>query len=321
VLCGESLFSLWFLKFFDFSNLCDLCALGGELSLGKEDEMVHLEDYGTYETTWCPGCGNQAILVSVKQALVASQLSPSQVLFVSGIGQAAKAPHYMNVNLFDGLHGRSLPVATGAKLANPKMTVIVESGDGCNYGEGGNHFLAAIRRNIDITLLVHNNQVYGLTKGQASPTSETGFVTKAQPSGVVSAPFNPVAVAVAMKAGFVARAFSGMGGQLAQLIQQAISHRGFSLIDILQPCVSFNKVNTFTWYKSRCQELPADYDPADWTAAMKKAEEWGETIPVGILYRNARPPFEEKFPALQQGSLVGRGLDRKLLGEVLAKYR
>jgi len=282
--------------------------------------MVHLEDYGTYETAWCPGCGNHSILKAVKQALVATQLPPAQILFVSGIGQAAKAPHYLRVNLFDGLHGRSLPAATGAKLANPNMTVIVESGDGCNYGEGGNHFLAAIRRNIDITLLVHNNQVYGLTKGQASPTSETGFVTKAQPTGVASSSFNPVAVAVAMKAGFVARAFSGMVDHLTQLIQQAIAHRGFSLIDILQPCVSFNKVNTFAWYKSRCRELPPEYDPADWTAAIQKAEEWGETIPVGIIYRNSRPPFEENFPVLRQGMLGGRDLDRKMLAEILAKY-
>ena len=283
--------------------------------------MVRLEDYGTYETAWCPGCGNHSILKAVKQALVASQLPPSQILFVSGIGQAAKTPHYLNVNLFDGLHGRSLPAATGAKMANPKMTVIVESGDGCNYGEGGNHFLAAIRRNIDVTLLVHNNQVYGLTKGQASPTSEKGFITKAQPSGVASSSFNPVAVAVAMKAGFVARAFSGMVDHLAQLIQQAIAHRGFSLIDILQPCVSFNKVNTFTWYKSRCRELPPDYDPTDWAAAIQKAEEWGETIPVGIIYRNSNPPFEEKFPVLHQGPLAGRDLDRKMLAEILAKYQ
>ena len=283
--------------------------------------MVHLEDYGTYETAWCPGCGNHSILKAVKQALTASQLPPSQILFVSGIGQAAKTPHYMNVNLFDGLHGRSLPVATGSKLANPKLTVIVESGDGCNYGEGGNHFLAAIRRNIDITLLVHNNQVYGLTKGQASPTSETGFVTKAQPSGVASTSFNPVAVAVAMKAGFVARAFSGLADHLSQLIQQAIAHRGFSLIDILQPCVSFNKVNTFSWYKSRCRELPPDYDPTNWMAAIQKAEEWGETIPVGIIYRNSKPSFEEYFPILKQGPLAGRHLDYKKLGELLAKYQ
>ena len=171
--------------------------------------MVTMDDYGQYETAWCPGCGNHAILEAVKGALVASNLKPSNILFVSGIGQAAKAPHYLNVNLFNGLHGRSLPVATGAKLANPDLVVVVESGDGCNYGEGGNHLLAAIRRNVDLALLVHNNQIYGLTKGQASPTSGEGFVTKAQPDGVMSYPFNPVAVATAMKASFVARGFSG----------------------------------------------------------------------------------------------------------------
>jgi 2-oxoglutarate ferredoxin oxidoreductase subunit beta len=283
--------------------------------------MVTLKDYGDYETTWCPGCGNFSILKAVKQALVACRLRPQDVIFVSGIGQAAKAPHYLNVNLFDGLHGRSLPVATGVKLANPKKTVIVESGDGCNYGEGGNHFLAALRRNIDVTLLVHNNQVYGLTKGQASPTSETGFVTKVQPEGVASSPFNPVAVAVALRGGFVARAFAGMVDHLALIIQEAISHRGFSLVDILQPCVSFNKVNTFSWYKSRCKELPPDYDPTNWESAMKTAEEWGDNIPVGILYWNNRPAFESHFPALKEGPLVGRGVDQGLLTKILESYR
>ncbi|NWF56100.1 MAG: 2-oxoacid:ferredoxin oxidoreductase subunit beta [Syntrophaceae bacterium] len=283
--------------------------------------MVTLKDYGDNETAWCPGCGNFSILKAVKQALVACRLRPRDVIFVSGIGQAAKAPHYLNVNLFDGLHGRSLPLATGVKLANPKKTVIVESGDGCNYGEGGNHFLAALRRNIDVTLLVHNNQVYGLTKGQASPTSEIGFVTKVQPEGVASSPFNAAAVAVALRAGFVARAFSGMVDHLALIIQEAIAHRGFSLVDILQPCVSFNKVNTFSWYKSRCKELPPDYDPTNWEAAMKKAEEWGETIPVGILYQKARPPFEPHFPALKEGPLVGKGVDRGLLAKILESYR
>ncbi|HXZ34617.1 MAG TPA: 2-oxoacid:ferredoxin oxidoreductase subunit beta [Thermodesulfobacteriota bacterium] len=283
--------------------------------------MVTLKDYGDYETTWCPGCGNFSVLKAVKQALVACRLRPQDVIFVSGIGQAAKAPHYLNVNLFDGLHGRSLPVATGAKLANPGKTVIVESGDGCNYGEGGNHFLAALRRNIDVTLLVHNNQVYGLTKGQASPTSETGFVTKVQPEGVASSPFNPVAVAIALRAGFVARGFAGMVDHLALIIQEAIAHRGFSLVDILQPCVSFNKMNTFSWYKSRCKELPPDYDPTNWEVAMKTAEEWGENIPVGILYWNNRPAFESHFPALKEGPLVGKGVDGALLAKILESYR
>ncbi|MDD3581675.1 MAG: 2-oxoacid:ferredoxin oxidoreductase subunit beta [Desulfobacca sp.] len=282
--------------------------------------MVSIEDYGTYETAWCPGCGNFNILKAVKQALVARRLEPHQVLFVSGIGQAAKAPHYLNTNLFNGLHGRSLPVATGARLANPNLTVIVESGDGCNYGEGGNHFLAALRRNIDITMLVHNNQIYGLTKGQASPTSDEGMVTKAQPQGVPSAAFNPIAVAVAMHGGMVARGFAGMVDHLADLIQQAIAHPGFALVDILQPCVSFNHVNTFAWYKKRCYELPSDYDPTNWEAAIKKAQEWGERIPVGVIYRNPRPRFEDHFPVLQHGRLGGQPVDREMLIKIMHKF-
>jgi 2-oxoglutarate ferredoxin oxidoreductase subunit beta len=282
--------------------------------------MVTIEDYGDHETAWCPGCGNFSILEAVKQALVANQLEPHEVLFVSGIGQAAKAPHYINTNLFNGLHGRSLPVATGSKLANPELTVIVESGDGCNYGEGGNHLLAAIRRNIDITLLVHNNQVYGLTKGQASPTSPEGFVTKAQPQGVASAPINPVAVAVAMKVGFVARGFSGEVDHLSELIQQGIKHRGLALIDTLQPCVSFNKVNTFAWYKKRCYTVSSTHDPTDWEAAIRVAYEWGDKIPIGIIYRNDRPSFEEHFPVLNQGPLVRRDVDRLLLRKIAEEF-
>jgi 2-oxoglutarate ferredoxin oxidoreductase subunit beta len=244
-------------------------------------------------------------------------LEPHQVLFVSGIGQAAKAPHYLNANVFNGLHGRSLPVATGAKLANPDLTVLVESGDGCNYGEGGNHLLAAIRRNIDVTLLVHNNQIYGLTKGQASPTTAEDFITKAQPEGVFSAPFNPIAVAVAMQAGFVARGFSGMVDHLSGLIQQGIAHQGFALIDILQPCVSFNKVNTFAWYKKRCYPLPEEYDPTDWENAMKQATEWGAKIPIGIIYRNKRPSFGEH---IDRGPLVRQKVDAKKLRKIMEGY-
>lgn len=282
--------------------------------------MVTLEEYGNFETAWCPGCGNFPILEAVKKALVGLGLKPREVLFVSGIGQAAKAPHYLRANVFNGLHGRSLPVATGAKLANPEMTVVVESGDGCNYGEGGNHFLAAIRRNINLTLLAHDNQVYALTKGQASPTTDEGQVTKVQPQGVPSAPFNPIAVAVALRAGFVARGFAGMTDPLTRLIQQAITHKGFSLVDILQPCVSFNKVNTFAWYKNRCYELPDEYEPSNWEKAMKTALEWGERIPVGVIYRNERPTFEDHFPVLRQGPLIGRGVDRVRLQEVMESY-
>jgi 2-oxoglutarate ferredoxin oxidoreductase subunit beta len=282
--------------------------------------MVALEDYGKYETAWCPGCGNFSILEAVKRGLVASGIEPHQVLFVSGIGQAAKTPHYLNANLFNGLHGRALPVATGAKLANQNLHVIVESGDGCNYGEGGNHFLAAIRRNIDLTMIAHDNQIYGLTKGQASPTTQEGFVTKAQPDGVPSSPFNPIAIAVAMRASFVARAFAGMIDHLAEIVKQALSHKGFALIDVLQPCVSFNKVNTFAWYKERCYTLPEEYDPTDWQTAIQVAMEWGDKIPLGIIYRNQRPAFETKFSVLKQGPLVGRRTDMKVLKEILDKF-
>lgn len=257
--------------------------------------MVKIEEYGDFETAWCPGCGNFSILKAVKMALVKCELRPHEVLFVSGIGQAAKAPHYLHCNLLNGLHGRALPAATGAKLSNPGLHVIVQSGDGCSYGEGGNHFIAAMRRNIDLTMLVHNNQVYGLTKGQASPTSEIGFKTKAQPDGVEAEPFNPVAVAVTMKAGFVARGFSGMIEHLSDLICQAIRHKGFSLVDILQPCVSFNKINTFAWYKKRFSPLPPDYDPLDFDKALKTAFLWGDSIPMGVLYKNDRPAFGSHF--------------------------
>ncbi len=282
--------------------------------------MFELSDYGDYVTAWCPGCGNHSILKSVKDALFKLQLPPYRVLFVSGIGQAAKAPHYLNANVFNGLHGRSLPVATGAKLSNPNLTVIVESGDGCHYGEGGNHFLAAIRRNVDITIIVHNNQVYGLTKGQASPTSSPGFVTKAQPQGVFNEPFNPVQIAVAMKAGFVARGFSGNEEHLSELIQQGIHHKGLALIDVLQPCVSFNKVNTFGWYKQRCYMLPENYDPTDRNQAMLVADEWGDRIPLGVIYRNDRPAFEQHFPFLESGPAAIRSVDMRALKEIVKSY-
>jgi 2-oxoglutarate ferredoxin oxidoreductase subunit beta len=282
--------------------------------------MVDINDYGEYKTAWCPGCGNFPLLKAVKTALVNRGLEPHQVLFVSGIGQAAKAPHYLRANVFNGLHGRAVPVATGAKLANPDLVVIAESGDGCVYGEGGNHFLSAIRRNIDITLLVHNNQVYGLTKGQASPTSDSGFITKAQPEGVLHFPFNPLAVAIALHAGFVARGYVGLEDHLVEILVEALSHRGFSLVDILQPCVSFNRVNTYQWYKDRCKPLPSSYDPTDWEAAIRLSQQWGDEIPVGVIYRNEKPPFEDHFSALRKGPLVGQELERVRLAKIMETY-
>ena len=280
--------------------------------------MVSVEDYGTFETAWCLGCGNFPLLKSVKAALAGLDLEPHQVLFVSGIGQAAKAPQYLNCNMFNGLHGRGLPPAQGAKLANPELTVIAESGDGCNYGEGGNHFLAAIRRNVDITLLAHDNQIYGLTKGQASPTTFQGMKTKAQPGGQPSAAFNPMAVAVAMRAGFVARGFVGEGEHLSELIQQAIQHPGFALVDIFQPCVSFNKVNTFGWYKERCRKIE-DHDPTDWEAAMRLAVEFGDSIPIGVIYRDERAAYGSETDRGDQ-PLARRRVDTDKLAEAMASF-
>jgi len=279
-----------------------------------------LDDYGTFETAWCPGCGNFGILTALKQALLTTGLAPQHVLFVSGIGQAAKTPQYLNVNYFNGLHGRALPVATGVRLANPTVKVIVESGDGCMYGEGGNHFLAAIRRNLNITVLVHNNQVYALTKGQASPTSQTGFTSKAQPQGVQSTAFNPVAVAIAMRASFVARSFSGLNEHLVGVLQRAIRHEGFALVDILQPCVSFNKVNTFAWYKDRCVPLPTAYDPHDWHQAMDTAQIWGDQIPVGVLFESEVPTYESRFPVCDKGARCTQPIDREALKRIMMAY-
>ncbi len=269
--------------------------------------MSKIADFDSKDPiAWCPGCGNFGILEAVKQALVDLKLEPYQVLMVSGIGQAAKLPHYLRCNTFNGLHGRVLPVATAAKIANHKLTVIGVSGDGDAYGEGGNHFLHALRRNIDITYLVHNNQIYGLTKGQASPTSDLGFITKTTPFGAFSPALNPLALAIINNVGFVGRGFAGDIKQLAQLINSAIRHKGFSLVDILQPCVTFNKVNTFKWYKYRVYNVNEDrkYDPYNQTMALQKSMEWGERIPIGIFYLGNRKSYIEQLPQIKEISLV-----------------
>lgn len=282
--------------------------------------MVTKDDfYCDFENKWCPGCGNFAILSAMKEAFAGMDIPPEQLLLVSGIGQAGKTPHFLKCNFFHGLHGRALPVATGAKLANHDLTIVVNSGDGDCYGEGGNHFLAAVRRNIDLTLLVHNNKVYGLTKGQASPTSDPGFATRLQPDGVIAAPFNPLTVALCLGAGFVARGFSGNPAHLSRLIQAGMRHRGFSLIDILQPCPSFNRINTHAWYKERVYELPED--PAsreNFEAALAHARQWGDRIPIGILYQRSGPSYTDHIKALRSGPLSGQAYDRKAVAEIFA---
>lgn len=247
------------------------------------------------EITWCPGCGNFAILSAIKTALSDLNKRPDEVLMVSGIGQAAKLPHYIRVNVFNGLHGRALPPAVAAKIVNPDLTVIVHSGDGDTYGEGGNHFIHNIRRNVDIAHFVHDNQIYALTKGQASPTTELGQVTGIQTKGNLDQPLNPLMLALATGASFVARGFTGHPEHLVTLMKAAILHPGYALVDILQPCVSFNKVNTQRWYADRVYELPEEYGSANLSSALEKAVEWGEKIPIGVFYRVEKPTFSERL--------------------------
>jgi 2-oxoglutarate/2-oxoacid ferredoxin oxidoreductase subunit beta len=251
--------------------------------------------------SWCPGCGNFGILNILKQALAELEIKPEDLVMVSGIGQAAKIPHYLRCNFFNGLHGRALPPATAIKAVNPGLTVIAESGDGDMYGEGGNHFIHTIRRNPDITNIVHNNMVYGLTKGQASPTSQPGFKTPVQINGVKNDPFNPLAVALALDASFVARAFVGDAAQAKEIIKKAISHRGYALVDLFQPCVSFNKHNTYQWFKDHTYYLDDSYDPSDRNAAFAKAIE-ADKLPLGIFYINPKQTFEENLGIYQDNA-------------------
>lgn len=273
-------------------------------------------DMGKIDIAWCPGCGNFGILNVLKQTLAELEIRPQDLVLVSGIGQAAKTPHYVRANFFNGLHGRALPPATTIKAVNPGLTVIITSGDGDMYGEGGNHFIHAIRRNPDLTVIVHNNMVYGLTKGQASPTSQPGFVTPLQVDGVVAEPFNPLAVAVALNASFVARTSIHDMKLTRRIFSQAIRHKGFALVDTFTPCVSFNKVNTRQWYQEHTYVLDDNYDPQDRTAAFQKAVET-ESWPLGVIYTSPpKPSFEENLPFYKSNKQPL--IDRKVQWEKLA---
>jgi len=245
------------------------------------------------DRAWCPGCGNFGILRILTEVLEPLALKPSDIAVVSGIGQAAKTPYYLDVNMFGGLHGRALPVATTLKAVNPNLTVIAEGGDGDMYGEGGNHFLHTIRRNVNILHIVHNNMVYGLTKGQASPTSMQGFRTPIQPGGVHLEPFNPLAVALALGAGFVARVNVGNAEHAKAVLTAALSHNGYALVDIFQPCVTFNTLNTYSWFKEHTFQISDDHDSSDRLAAISLAWE-RDSLPLGIFYRETRETFEHQ---------------------------
>jgi len=287
--------------------------------------MVEAKDYrNNVEIQWCPGCLNYGVLAALRNALVKLDRSPDRVCLVSGIGQAAKLPHYINCNFFNGLHGRTLPVAVAINAVNPDLTTIVVTGDGDCYGEGGNHFLHAIRRNPDITLIVHNNQIYALTKGQGSPTTDPGDRTRLQFEGVESEPLRPLAVAIMHGCPFVARGYAGDIKHLGELFAEAISFKGFSYVDVIEPCVIWG-THPVDWYGERIYKLPPDYDPGDRLKALEKAAEWGDGIPVGVIYREDKPRriFGDYFRReIHSGGLVELGFpSREAIEEALEHFR
>ncbi len=280
--------------------------------------MVAITDFAVKEKTqWCTGCGDFAIVGALKQALNELGIPNYQTVISSGIGCSGKTPHYLNVYGFEGLHGRALPVASGIKLANNKLNVIAMGGDGDGYGIGAGHFIHIMRRNYDITYIVHNNQIYGLTTGQASPTTQVGMKTKTTPGGVIETQFNPIANAIIGGATFVGRAFAGDIVHLKTMMKEAISHRGFAHLDVLQPCVTFNKLNTYDFFTKRCYKLQntdpaANHNVEDKFAALQKAmEDYNsnyEKIPVGIFYKVERPTYEDSIPWIKEKAIVEHDL-------------
>ena len=282
--------------------------------------MLTRKDFaGKERPTWCRGCGNHGILNAIKMALAEHDIAPHQILIVTGIGCGSKLPHYMKVNGFHTLHGRTLAVATGARLANHGLRVMTVHGDGDGYGEGLSHFLNATRRNLNIVDIVQDNRIYGLTKGQYSPTSERGKRTPTSPEGSIDGPVQPLPLAITAGATFVSRGYSNELKHLAWLIGEALEHPGYALVDVLQPCVTFNRSYAYDFYNDRVYKLEdgEGYDPSDRTAAWEKAHEWGERIPLGIFYRSDPiPTYEDQVPALRAGPLVDQPLDAEWIRRV-----
>ena len=263
---------------------------------------------GNVEPDWCPGCGDFGVLNSLQRACAELGLKPHEILTVSGIGCSSNFPGYINAFGMHTLHGRSLAVATGAQMANHELTVIATGGDGDGYGIGGNHFTHTARRNVNITYIVMNNQIYGLTTGQVSPTSTIGMKTKSTPFGSVEFPLNPLTSAIMNGATFVARGYSGDIRQLTSLMSQAIQHKGFALLDVFSPCVTFNLDNDHPFFKQRVKKLEdVDHDPSDWKAACEKAMEWGDTIYTGLFFKvEGRPTLDQLEPVLREGGALAR---------------
>ena len=259
---------------------------------------------GKVDPDWCPGCGDFGVLAALQKALVELQIQPYKVVTISGIGCSSNLPGYINTYGMHTLHGRALAVATGVKMANHELTVVVTGGDGDGFGIGGNHFIHTMRRNVDLLYLAMDNQIYGLTTGQVSPTSRLGMKTKSTPFGSVEGPINPISLALAAGATFVARAFSGEQKHLTDLIKQGLEHKGFSFIDVFSPCVTYNHDNTYPWFKQRVKKLEDDssYDSSNWMMACERSQIWGEEIPIGKFFQSTdRPSLDQAEPVLETG--------------------
>jgi 2-oxoglutarate/2-oxoacid ferredoxin oxidoreductase subunit beta len=276
---------------------------------------------GKVEPDWCPGCGDFGVLAAVQKALVELQIPNHNVVTISGIGCSSNFPGFINTYGMHTLHGRALAVATGVKLANHDLTVLVTGGDGDGFGIGGNHFMHNMRRNVDLLYIVMDNQIYGLTTGQTSPTSRLGMKTKSMPFGNIEAPVNPISLALAAGATFVARGFSAEQKHLTELIKQGIRHKGFSFLDVFSPCVTYNHDNTFAWFRPRVKKLEEDsaYDSTNWVGAMERSLQWGEEIPIGKFFeRTDMPSLHEAEPVLNAGPLIDQ--DSQVSPEMARKF-
>lgn len=268
--------------------------------------MATVQDFSGYTPTWCPGCGNWGIGRAIMTSLSAQGHDPSTVNVMFDIGCSGNMNDFLNASSMHTLHGRSLANAIGCKIANHEMPVLVIGGDGALYGEGGNHFLHACRGNHDITMIIHDNGVYGLTKGQSSPAAHQGFKSKTTPQGIIETPVYALLLAMTQGASFVAQGFAGNLPQLSDLITAGMKHRGLSVINVLQPCVTFNKVNTYGYYFQKTYQLK-DHNPADFQAALQKAQEpMQEKFPIGIIYEVEKPSYTDHIAELQNSSLVKR---------------
>lgn len=284
--------------------------------------MIEKDFNTSYKPSWCPGCGNFGIFIALKNALVELGLKPKDVLLVAGIGCSGNGVNFLKAYGWHSLHGRAIPTAVGAKLANQDLTVIVMAGDGDGYGEGMAHFIHGIRGNADITYITHDNQLYSLTTGQSAPTTEKGTKTKSTPDGLIEVNANPMALALSAGGSFIARGFSGDANHLKELLKKAITHKGFSLVDVFQPCVTFNKVNTFKFFFDRLYNLDnqTGYNSSDKAMAFKEALVWGDKIPYGLFYQDSRPSYGEYLPQLQGKALAKRSVTVRNIDQLTKEF-